>query len=90
MDPRTDSEFEGGVGLGQNANSAALLFLLTTARVFGGEQTANGRAFAAIANLLAFQQTDWGGLLVTPTVRGDISVAVTRRDTARADAFPLS
>lgn len=72
----TNPEFKGKIGLYQIGNTAAMLFLLMTARLFGGSELAIDRAFAEIKKLLPFQQADWSGTLATLMSRGDINVAV--------------
>lgn len=72
----TNPEFKGKIGLYQIGNTAAMLFLLMTARIFGGSEMAIDRAFAEIKKLLPFQQADWSGTLATLMSRGDINVAV--------------
>lgn len=72
----TNPEFKGKIGLYQIGNTAAMLFLLMTARIFGGSEMAIDRAFAEIKKLLPFQQADWSGTVATQLTRGDVSVAV--------------
>lgn len=72
----TNPEFKGKIGLYQIGNTAAMLFLLMTARIYGGSELAIDRAFAEIKKLLPFQQADWSGTVATQLTRGDISVAV--------------
>jgi len=72
----TNPEFKGKIGLYQIGNTAAMLFLLMTARLYGGSELAVDRAFAEIKKLLPFTQADWSGTLATLLTRGDINVAV--------------
>ena len=72
----TNPEFKGKIGLYQIGNTAAMLFLLMTAKVYGGSQDAVDRAFTEIKKLLPFQQADFSGTLSTQLTRGDINVAV--------------
>jgi len=72
----TNPEFKGKIGLYQIGNTAAMLFLLMTARLYGGSDIAIDRAFAEIKKLLPFTQADWSGTLSTLLTRGDINVAV--------------
>lgn len=72
----TNPEFKGKIGLYQIGNTAAMLFLLMTARIYGGSEMAIDRAFAEIKKLLPFQQADWSGTVATQLTRGDVSVAV--------------
>ncbi|NBS65092.1 MAG: ABC transporter substrate-binding protein [Betaproteobacteria bacterium] len=72
----TNPEFKGKIGLYQIGNTAAMLFLLMTARIYGGSELAIDRAFAEIKKLLPFQQADWSGTVATQLTRGDVSVAV--------------
>ncbi|MDN4588894.1 ABC transporter substrate-binding protein [Xenophilus aerolatus] len=69
-------EFKGKIGLYQIGNTAAMLFLLMTAKIYGGSQDAIDRAFVEIKKLLPFQQADWSGTLSTMLTRGDVTVAV--------------
>lgn len=69
-------EFKGKIGLYQISNTAAMLFLLMTAKLYGGSQDAIDRAFVEIKKLLPFQQADWSGTLSTMLTRGDVTVAV--------------
>ena len=68
-------EFKGKVGLYQIGNTAAMLFLLLTAKLYGGSEDALDVAFAQIKKLLPFQQATWSGALATSLVRGDSVVA---------------
>jgi len=69
-------EFKGKIGLYQIGNTAAMLFLLMTAKLYGGSQDAIDRAFVEIRKLLPFTQADWSGTLSTMLTRGDVTVAV--------------
>jgi len=69
-------EFKGKIGLYQLSNTAAILFLLMTAKIYGGSQHALDRAFSEIKKLLPFHQADWSGTLATMLTRGDVTVAV--------------
>lgn len=72
----TNPEFKGKIGLYQIGNTAAMLFLLMTAKIYGGSQEAIDRAFTEIKKLLPFAQADWSGSLATMLTRGDVTVAV--------------
>lgn len=72
----TNPEFKGKIGLYQIGNTAAMLFLLMTAKLYGGSQDAIDRAFVEIKKLLPFAQADWSGTLSTMLTRGDVTVAV--------------
>lgn len=72
----SNPEFKGKIGLYQIGNTAAMLFLLLTAKIFGGSQDAVDRAFAEIKKLMPFQQADWSGTLATLLTRGDVTVAM--------------
>ena len=72
----SNPEFKGKIGLYQIGNTAAMLFLLLTAKIFGGNELAIDRAFAEIKKLLPFQQADWSGTLATLLTRGDVTVAM--------------
>ncbi len=72
----SNPEFKGKIGLYQIGNTAAMLFLLLTAKIFGGSEMAIDRAFAEIKKLLPFQQADWSGTLATLLTRGDVTVAM--------------
>jgi putative spermidine/putrescine transport system substrate-binding protein len=72
----SNPEFKGKIGLYQIGNTAAMLFLLMTAKLYGGSQDAIDRAFVEIKKLLPFTQADWSGTLSTMLTRGDVTVAV--------------
>lgn len=72
----TNPEFKGKIGLYQIGNTAAMLFLLMTAKIYGGSTDAIDRAFVEIKKLLPFAQADWSGTLSTLLTRGDVTVAV--------------
>ena len=72
----TNPEFKGKIGLYQIGNTAAMLFLLMSARIHGGSQDAIDSAFTEIKKLMPFQQADWSGTLATMLTRGDVNVAV--------------
>jgi putative spermidine/putrescine transport system substrate-binding protein len=72
----SNPEFKGKIGLYQIGNTAAMLFLLMTAKMYGGSQDAIDRAFTEIKKLLPFQQVDFSGTLSTMLTRGDVTVAV--------------
>ena len=72
----TNPEFKGKIGLYQIGNTAAMLFLLMSARIHGGSQDAIDAAFTEIKKLMPFQQADWSGTLATMLTRGDVNVAV--------------
>ncbi|MDB5819435.1 MAG: transporter substrate-binding protein [Rhizobacter sp.] len=72
----TNPEFKGKIGLYQIGNTAAMLFLLMTAKMYGGSQDAVDRAFVEIKKLMPFQQVDFSGTLSTMLTRGDVTVAV--------------
>ncbi|MEN9775222.1 MAG: putative transporter, spermidine/putrescine-binding protein PotD [Pseudomonadota bacterium] len=72
----TNPEFKGKIGLYQIGNTAAMLFLLMTARIYGGNELAIDRAFAEIKKLMPFQQADWSGTVATQLARGDVTVAM--------------
>jgi putative spermidine/putrescine transport system substrate-binding protein len=72
----TNPEFRGKIGLYQIGNTAAMLFLLMTAKMYGGSQDAVDRAFVEIKKLMPFQQVDFSGTLSTMLTRGDVTVAV--------------
>lgn len=67
---------QGKIGLYQIGNTAAMLFLLMTAKIYGGSPDAIDRAFLEIKKLLPFTQADWSGTLSTMLTRGDVTVAV--------------
>jgi putative spermidine/putrescine transport system substrate-binding protein len=72
----SNPEFKGKIGLYQIGNTAAMLFLLMTAKMYGGSQDAVDRAFVEIKKLMPFQQVDFSGTLSTMLTRGDVTVAV--------------
>ena len=72
----TNPEFKGKIGLYQIGNTAAMLFLLMSAKIHGGSKDAIDAAFTEIKKLMPFQQADWSGTLATMLTRGDVNVAV--------------
>jgi putative spermidine/putrescine transport system substrate-binding protein len=72
----SNPEFKGKIGLYQIGNTAAMLFLLMTAKLYGGSQDAIDRAFVEVKKLLPFTQADFSGTLSTMLTRGDVTVAV--------------
>ena len=72
----SNPEFKGKIGLYQIGNTAAMLFLLMTAKIYGGSQDAIDRAFTEVKKLMPFQQVDFSGTLSTMLTRGDVTVAV--------------
>lgn len=72
----TNPEFKGKIGLYQIANTAGMLFLLLTAKIFGGSQDAIDVAFAEIKKLQPFAQVDFSGSLTTLLQRGDVTVGM--------------
>lgn len=72
----TNPEFKGKIGLYQIANTAGMLFLLLTAKIFGGSQDAIDVAFREIKKLQPFAQVDFSGSLTTLLQRGDVTVGM--------------
>lgn len=68
-------EFKGKIGLYQIGNTAAVLFLLLTAKIYGGSEDKIDVAFDKIKELLPFQQVSWSGAAAAALVRGDAIVA---------------
>lgn len=68
-------EFRGQIALYQIGNTAAVLFLLLTARIYGGSEDKIDVAFEKIRQLLPFQQVSWSGAAATALVRGEALVA---------------
>lgn len=68
-------EFKGKIGLYQIGNTAAVLFLLLTARIYGGSEDKMDIAFEKVKELLPFQQVSWSGAAAAALVRGDAIVA---------------
>jgi len=68
-------EFQGQIALYQIGNTAAVLFLLLTARIYGGSEDQIDLAFEKIKELLPFQQVSWSGAAAAALVRGDAIVA---------------
>ncbi len=68
-------EFKGKIGLYQIGNTAAVLFLLLTAKLYGGSEDKLDVAFAKVKELLPFQQVTWSGAAAASLVRGDSIVA---------------
>ena len=74
---RLPANVAGSLGPAPDAGeAAAMLFLLMTAKLYGGSQDAIDRAFVEIKKLLPFTQADWSGTLSTMLTRGDVTVAV--------------
>lgn len=72
----TNPEFKGKIGLYQIANTAGVLFLLMTARIFGGSEDAIDVAFRKVKELMPFAQVDFSGSLTTLLQRGDVTVGM--------------
>lgn len=68
-------EFKGQIALYQIGNTAAVLFLLLTAKIYGGSEDKIDLAFDKIKELLPFQQVSWSGAAAAALVRGDAIVA---------------
>jgi len=68
-------EFQGKIALYQIGNTAAVLFLLLTARIYGGSEDQIDLAFEKVKELLPFQQVSWSGAAAAALVRGDAIVA---------------
>ncbi|MCY4168911.1 MAG: extracellular solute-binding protein [Rhodobacter sp.] len=68
-------EFRGKIALYQIGNTAAVLFLLLTARIYGGSENQIDLAFEKVKELLPFQQVSWSGAAAAALVRGDAIVA---------------
>ena len=68
-------EFKGKIGLYQIGNTAAVLFLLLTAKLYGGSEDKIDLAFDKIKQLLPFEQVSWSGAAAASLVKGDSIVA---------------
>ena len=68
-------EFEGKIALYQIGNTAAVLFLLLTAQLYGGSEDQIDLAFDKVKELLPFEQVSWSGAAAAALVRGDAIVA---------------
>lgn len=71
----SNPEFKGKIGLYQIGNTAAVLFLLLTAKLYGGSEDKIDLAFDKIKKLLPFEQVSWSGAAAASLVRGDSIVA---------------
>jgi len=71
----SNPEFKGKIGLYQIGNTAAVLFLLLTAKLYGGSQDNIDVAFDKIKKLLPFEQVSWSGAAAASLVKGDSIVA---------------
>ncbi len=71
----SNPEFKGKIGLYQIGNTAAVLFLLLTAKLYGGSEDKIDVAFDKIKQLLPFEQVSWSGAAAASLVRGDSIVA---------------
>ena len=71
----SNPEFKGKIGLYQIGNTAAVLFLLLTAKLYGGSEDKIDIAFEKIKELLPFEQVTWSGAAAASLVRGDSIVA---------------
>lgn len=68
-------EFKGKIGLYQIGAAGAHLFILMTAKMFGGSQDNWEVALREIQKLQPFPQVDFSGALSTLMTRGDVIVA---------------
>ena len=68
-------EFKGKIGLYQIGAAGAHLFILMTAKIYGGSQDAWEVALQQIQKLQPFPQVDFSGALSTLLTRGDVIVA---------------
>lgn len=71
----SNPEFKGKIGLYQIGNTAAVLFLLLTAKLYGGSEDKIDMAFDKIKQLLPFEQVSWSGAAAASLVKGDAIVA---------------
>ena len=71
----SNPEFKGRIGLYQIGNTAAVLFLLLTAKLHGGSEDRIDLAFDKVKQLLPFEQVSWSGAAAASMVRGDSIVA---------------
>jgi putative spermidine/putrescine transport system substrate-binding protein len=68
-------EFRGKTGMYQIGNSAGVMFLLLTSRLYGSGPMDFDVGFRKIAELLPFQQVDFSGSMSTLLSRGEIVIA---------------
>ena len=68
-------EFKGKTALYKIGNSAAVFFLLLTAKIYGGSEDQLDLAFDKIKELLPFEQASWSGAAAASLVRGDSIIA---------------
>lgn len=68
-------EFKGKTALYQIGNTAAVLFLLLTARIYSGSEDKIDVAFSKIKELMPFEQVSWSGAAAASLVRGDAIIA---------------
>jgi putative spermidine/putrescine transport system substrate-binding protein len=68
-------EFKGKIGLYQIGAAGAHLFILMTAKIYGGSQDNWQVALQKIQQLQPFPQVDFSGALSTLMTRGDVIVA---------------
>ncbi len=71
----SNPEFKGKIAMYQIGNTAAVLFLLLTAKLYGGSEDKIDVAFEKIKELLPFEQVSWSGAAAASLVRGDSIIA---------------
>jgi putative spermidine/putrescine transport system substrate-binding protein len=69
-------EYKGKIGLYTITNSAAMMFFMSTATSFGGDQNQIDLAFEKIKALKPFKQTDFSGDMEKLLTLGEISLGV--------------
>ena len=69
-----EPEFHGKTALYTITNTAGMMFLLMTARIFGGSEYKTDLAFDEIRKLKPFTQVDFSGTMETMLTRGEVSV----------------
>jgi putative spermidine/putrescine transport system substrate-binding protein len=69
-----DPEFKGHIGLYTITNTGGMMFLLMTAKIFGGSEYKTDVAFDEIRKLKPFTQVDFSGTMEIMLTRGEVTV----------------
>lgn len=72
----TNPEFRGKSGMYTITNSAGYMFVLMSAKVFGGSEYNTDAAFEKIKELRPFNQVDFSGTMETFLTRGEVIVGI--------------
>lgn len=67
-------EFKGKIGMYNITNPAGIMFVLLTAKIFGGSEYQTDAAFREIAKLKPFNQLDFSGTMEVQLSRGEVVV----------------